>query len=165
MKLAVSPVLVITDQLIPAMKACSDRGFSMITGDSDSIYERLFCLKRAQLDNPVAVGDINPEVAGRDIEQKLLKVLEDLTIDVMFFSSKDVFSEVIISRFMRVQKAVAVLPNEYNSKESFLHLLKEEENPHMALRGVLQQAPSFLPFFLEFRQSRIPAKRKILELL
>jgi len=155
----------ITDDVVSLMKRCSEQGFSMVTGTADEIYDRLHSLKRSHLDNPVVVGDINPAVAGRDVESKLLKVLEDLTIDVLFFSSCDNFSVTFISRFMQVIKKPRILENRGNSKSAFMRIMKEDISFVESMNSIVQEAPSFLPFFLMYKGARVPSKQKILELL
>ena len=118
MKLPYSPVLVITDNVIKAMKQCTDQGFPSITGTAEEIHEKLFSLKKASFTNPLVVGDINPTVAGRDIESKLLKVLEIIDRDVMFFSSRDYFSETFLSRFSVIMKHPKKIEVKGNSKAS-----------------------------------------------
>lgn len=165
MRLLTSPVLIITDDVVEPMKRCSDQGFSLVTGNAEDIHDKLQNLKRSKLHNPVAIGDINPDVAGRDIEQKLLKVLEEMKIDAMFFSSRDGFSVTFISRFMQVIKQPKVVVSKTNSREAFLNILRSDQGFLESARGIVENAPAFLPFFMQYRGSRVPSKQKILELL
>lgn len=148
------------------IKTCVDQGFPLATGDAEKILTTISSVKHATLDKPLVVGDINPEVAGHDIEARLLKVLEDLQISAMFVSSRDVFSETFMSRFMSVVKEGHVHLNNHNSKMFFVNMMRDADVPHeKALLDILKEAPSMLPYYMSYKQSRLPAKHKLTEFL
>lgn len=165
MKLNHSPTLMIVDNAGVILKASSDQGFPLITGNSDEISSRLGSLKNSSISNFVVVGDINPYVAGHDIQSKLLKVLEDLKIDAMFVSSRDCFSDIFLSRFVQVIKKVGVYKNNFNSRGAAVSVLKEERSFYEILPNLISEFPGYLPFVAKFKSCRVPAKAKLLDLV
>ena len=162
MKLNISPTLIISSDAGSIIKDCVEKGFPLVTGTVDEIYKKVYSLRNAHLSNPLVIGDINPMIAGKSIEIKLLKVLEELYIDVIFVSSVDCFSLIFLSRFMQIVKNVIIYKTQVNSKEVFISLLKSEES---SLRSVLKEFPEGLEIFHKYKKSNFTVKSKLLELL
>jgi hypothetical protein len=184
MKLPYSPVLIINKDAMLMMKECTDLNFPSVSGNAQEISDALISLNSASLDNPIAVGNISPEVAGRSIENQLLKVLESLQSQAIFFSTTDNFSEVFLSRFVQVNKAVEVKQAFTDSSKSFVSIMtsdntnkivqdvddseeveEEEEFEVSKLEEVLRACPSCLKFFLNYKTSSVPSKAKLLQFI
>lgn len=160
-----SPALLISNRVPLMIASCVEKGFPLITGTAFEISEKLSSLRSAELSNPLVVGDISPTVAGRDIEHKLLKVLETLKVSAMFMSSVDGFTDVLLSRFITIMKETPIIENKHNSKLAAIALLKGESYVEASFATIVKECPSYLPFFIAFTNSRLPAKNKILEFL
>lgn len=165
MRLPYTPVLVISENVAIKINESVNQGFPLITGKAEEICNKMNLLKNSVLNNPVVVGDINPRIAGNDVEQSLLKVLEGLCIDVMFFSSVDCFSSTFLSRFAVVIKDDELIESTFNSRASFIQVMKTDMPTVEALRKILKESPAYLPFFMAFKDSRMPSKLKLLEFL
>jgi len=163
-----SPYLLISPTAGEHLHRCALAGFPIITGTAQEISEELISLKLTTLDHPIAVGDISPSVAGYDIEARLLKVLESLLPDVLFFSTVDAFSMTFLSRFAQVVKQVPILKSVSDSSRLFKAFMREHP-PEMTLeegvKKVIEIAPSCFEFYINFRNSKVPAKAKLVELL
>jgi hypothetical protein len=144
-----------------------NRGHVIVTGSSEEIVEQLVSVRRAVLDGPLVVGDVNPGVAGRDIENRLLKILEGLDKPAIFLSSKDDFSEIFLSRFVQIVKEIPANENRSDSFSAFratmIDIFKGEDVD--ALGDIVRDAPSFFPLYLRYLQSPIPKKYKVMDLL
>jgi hypothetical protein len=165
LKLPYTPILIISENVHSKINESLAQGFPFLTGKAEEICASLNLLKNAMLDNPIVVGDISPKVAGHDIEQCLLKVLEGLTVDVMFLSSMDSFSSTFLSRFAVVFKDDEIIESGFNSRSAFVQIMQAELPKVEALKKIIKECPGFLPFFESFHSTHMPGKIKLLEFL
>lgn len=157
-------MLVINPNIKQVFDSCTENGYVLVTGSLEAMVAKLVSLKRASLGAPVVLGDINPRIVGNSIERALLRVLEDITIDLMVVSSQDSFSDIFVSRFARVVKNVPVYKNRYNSVKAFVDIASDKNHP-APLRAIIEEAPKYTELYLRYVLSPVPAKRKLLELL
>jgi hypothetical protein len=165
------PKLIISDKAFELIQECSRNDYILITGSLDEIVETLTSLKRATLDKVAVVGDINPLLMGKDVESRLLKLLESLLIKAVFISSGDGFSDIFISRFVEVKKEVVLLSTRSSSEIGFRAMMKEclkSEQRHEVEREILPEvvrdSSEFFPFYTSYIDSYIPKKNKMLEI-
>lgn len=142
-------------------------GYVLVGGQASDVVSQLISLRKAVLDGPLVVGDINPDIAGRDIESRLLKVLESMNRPAIFLSSRDGFSDIFLSRFSNVVKDIGVGENKSDSFPAFKSLMIDTLKGEgvNTLLGIVKNSPSFLPLYLGYDQSRMPKKYKVMSLL
>ncbi len=165
------PKLIISDKAFDVIQECSRSGCVLVTGTLDEIVETLNSLKRAMLDDVVVVGDINPRILGPDVENRLLKLLESLLVDVVFISSGDGFSDIFISRFVEVRKEVVPLAVRGSSEVGFRAMMREylkSEQRHEADRDILAEvvrdAAEFVPLYAAYVSSPMLKRIRIFDL-
>jgi hypothetical protein len=157
------PALVIDRAFMPGVQACLDKEFIPLTGSSKYICDQLSSLRKLSLQHPVVVWDINPSVAGMDIEGRLLKTLEDMEIRVVLYSSADAFSQIFLSRFSVVIKSPHIVPIE-NNPNFDLYTLMEQENTDI-LTEVVSKSVCYLPYVIQSQSGYITSKAKLMGLL
>jgi hypothetical protein len=164
------PKLIISDRAFEVIQAGVNGGAILITGSLDEVVDSLSSLKRAMLENVIMVWDINPEIMGRDIESRLLKILENLLVNVIFVSSGDGFSEIFLSRFAEVKKEMSLFRVHCSSELSFRAMLREgficerkNEVEKDRMPEVIRDAAEFFLLYNIYSSSYVPKKSKVLD--
>lgn len=164
------PKLIISERASDIIQDGVNQGAVLITGSLDDIVDSLSSLKRAMLDGVVLVGDINPEVVGQDVENRLLKLLENLLVNAVFISSGDGFSEIFLSRFVEVKKEMSVFQVRESSEIGFRAMLREflngeqrNEKTRDLMPDVIKDASGFFVLYRMYSDSHIPKKSKMLD--
>lgn len=158
------PALVLGNSMLSGIQSCLDKGFIPINGDSNFICTQLKSLRKMKLENPVIVWDINPGVAGKDVESKLLKLLEDLYIRVVFYSSSDCFSSVFMSRFSFIYKSVSPLKVDLTNPFNLSDEVNSESRDNLGV--VVSKSIGYVPYYLNPLASKyVPSMDKILGFL
>jgi len=157
------PMLVIASDVQRMIATCAQDGFPVVTGSLEDIIFKLNSFRGLTLSSPVVVGDIASSIVGGDVSEGALKIVEELSVEAIFFSSEDCFTDVFMSRFMRVIKKGVLIINKSNSISEFFS--RADGIEPIDSKRIIEECPAFLPFHVCASRHVIPSSQKVVGLL
>lgn len=107
----------------------------------------------------VVIGDLAGYGCTK-LREQFLEILENAICRLVCVASEDMFSRILLSRFVTIEKEVVGVKNNGSSESAYLRILRDNQ-PDLSTQ-LVKEAPSYLRSYDFYKMSNLPGKRRLI---